>query len=386
MNRPHELLIAIALISLLGLSSLRLWACAVPVEEGAWVETLHEDALIIWDSKTKTQHFIREAKFRSSAQNFGFLVPTPTQPKLREVSNHVFTSLKSITAAEYKPIIKKVVGKAPPPTTGAAPGSVEVLDRQTIAGYEAAVLKANDVDALADWLKTNNYAFRPALRDWLKQYTDNEWIITAFRLAGDSAGQVQTKAIQMSFAAEQPFYPYREPADVRDDSHPHDDRLLRLFVLSDTAVTGSIGHAQQDWPAQRVWSNALQRSQVEALIGALDHQIERVESSTKEVDSLRPLIGDGWWLTEFEDRTSPRPGTDELYFSPINNATPVARPPIQYERIEYVDPGTPPATKTTTPLASTFPICSLVVVVLALGAVAASVILGLAIGARRKET
>ena len=37
---------------------------------------------------------------------------------------------------------------------------------------------------------------------------------------------------------------------------------------------------------------------------------------------------DKWWITEFEDRSTPRPGTDELYFEHSLDRGPVARPPI----------------------------------------------------------
>jgi hypothetical protein len=44
-----------------------------------------------------------------------------------------------------------------------------------------------------------------------------------------------------------------------------------------------------------------------------------------------------WWLTEFEDRSTPRPGTDEVYFAPAPDQSPVARPPV----IAYTDDWTP---------------------------------------------
>ncbi|HYV36960.1 MAG TPA: hypothetical protein VE988_14735, partial [Gemmataceae bacterium] len=39
-----------------------------------------------------------------------------------------------------------------------------------------------------------------------------------------------------------------------------------------------------------------------------------------------------WWLTEFEDKSSPRPGTADLYFSVAGDQNPVARP----DHIQYV--------------------------------------------------
>jgi hypothetical protein len=53
---------------------------------------------------------------------------------------------------------------------------------------------------------------------------------------------------------------------------------------------------------------------------------------TDELALLAPKPAGGWWLTEFEDRSSPRPGTDEVYFAPANDTAVVERPPkIVYE-------------------------------------------------------
>ena len=42
------------------------------------------------------------------------------------------------------------------------------------------------------------------------------------------------------------------------------------------------------------------------------------------------------WLTVFEDRSSPRPGTDEVYFSTAAQQTPVEPPPVTVTREERI--------------------------------------------------
>ena len=42
------------------------------------------------------------------------------------------------------------------------------------------------------------------------------------------------------------------------------------------------------------------------------------------------------WLTEFEDRSSPRQGTDEVYYRPLDEGI-VHRTPIVHNTIEYYD-------------------------------------------------
>src|SRR5579862_8909895 len=52
--------------------------------------------IIIWDEAHQTEHFIRNANFRSGADNFGFIAPTPGKPELHEASTKAFYTLASL--------------------------------------------------------------------------------------------------------------------------------------------------------------------------------------------------------------------------------------------------------------------------------------------------
>ena len=71
------------------------------------VEIAAQDVLLIWDAKQKKEHFIRRASFETAKipEDFGFLVPTPTQPQLSEISDSIFQELSTII--EPKIEIKK---------------------------------------------------------------------------------------------------------------------------------------------------------------------------------------------------------------------------------------------------------------------------------------
>ena len=84
--------------------------CAAVPHRGESVSTAEETALIVWDEKTKTEHFIRRANFTTTAYDFGFLVPTPTRPYLDSADDSVFSDLSAITAAkvEYQTVVREV--------------------------------------------------------------------------------------------------------------------------------------------------------------------------------------------------------------------------------------------------------------------------------------
>src|SRR5215213_44775 len=71
-----------------------LLACAPAPRPGQFVRIAEETAAIVWDASTNTEHFIRSANFDTDASDFGFLVPTPSVPKLTEADNYLFTSLE----------------------------------------------------------------------------------------------------------------------------------------------------------------------------------------------------------------------------------------------------------------------------------------------------
>ncbi|MBX9580968.1 MAG: DUF2330 domain-containing protein, partial [Gemmataceae bacterium] len=123
-------------------------ACAPAPRPGERVEVAEETALIVWDPATKTEHFVRKGSFRTTAQDFGFLVPTPTKPDLGEADGAVFDRLAAVTApqVEYRrgtrtrpkraEVASRAVGAAAP----APKGEVEVLGQQKVGGYDATVI------------------------------------------------------------------------------------------------------------------------------------------------------------------------------------------------------------------------------------------------------
>lgn len=288
-------------------------ACAPAPHAGERVAVLEESAVIIWDPATKTQQFIRRATFGGEARDFGFLVPTPTAPTLAPVDDYIFERLRlrttpetvyeKKTRIEWMPLLLvPFVGEtrnAGEATTAGAP--VEVLSTQKVAGYEAAILDASDAAALSKWLEDNGYATTADLTEWLEAYIAQKWIISAFKIdKSDTATPARTEAVKMTFTTERPFFPYREPASQREGAG--ESRLLRVWFIGPERVAGTIG-AEKAWPAQLHWSDR---------IGEL-HGLD-VPADAR--------------LSAFEDFSSPRPGTDDLFFARSVDQARIVPPPI----------------------------------------------------------
>src|SRR5262245_8959342 len=150
-----------------------------------------QSVIILWDAANKTQHFIRKASFKAEADDFGFLVPSPTQPELAESGNEAFPALEKITEPEV--ITRKRLGgigcshSAEGLALSAAgrmsPPPVRVLDEKLVAGFNAVVLEADSADALTGWLKKHGYTYSPEVAAWARPYVEAGWKITALKVA-----------------------------------------------------------------------------------------------------------------------------------------------------------------------------------------------------------
>jgi len=328
-----RLLGALALVAI-GVVDLRTAeACATAPPRGEEVRIAEEEALIVWDPATKTEHFIRRAAFQSTARKFGFLVPTPTTPQLSEVPDSIFWSLANLIRREVKYdrsettyragawlfescMLMKGASKA---TAVGEPAAVRVLATANVAGFDATTVEADDAKALTAWLGDNGFEATPQLTAWLERYVTEKWKVTAFVVASAAEGQsnryeIATKAVKMTFPAERPFYPYREPqiemtVETNAKLAPA-NRLLRVFFVSNERYAATL--ADQPWSAR---------------------VLHAAPVATPPMD-LEAAIGTQRYLTVFVDESSPRRGIEELYFAPSTDKAEVRQPA---EVIRYPD-------------------------------------------------
>jgi hypothetical protein len=228
------------------------------------------------------------------------------------------------------------------------------LEQKRVGDYDAVVLafRRGDGDSpehggreLAEWLAKHGYESPPAIHTWLQKYVTDGWCITAFKIASPEAKagaatapdggkspdpkaaprsrDLRAKPIRMSFKADRPFYPYREP-ETEQTKPATEARLLRVFLAAPARYAGKLGDGTKPWPGQTVWAGPVDAPHWTALY-------QKLAPTQVPANGVKPAlvlpVADGFWLTEFEDRSSPRPGTDEVYFEPAADPSPVARPP-----------------------------------------------------------
>jgi len=339
----HHLFILV-LLAAIAIRPLPSHACAaLTPDEKSHVSIVEEAALIVWDQQRQTQHFIRQATFDSTGQSVGFIVPTPSVPELVEADPQIFNQLNQIiqpevvykdyTAYRLSSLFMGSGGEAEESAAGApggAPGRarppVEVLSTQKVGDYDATVLRATDAGALNKWLQKNKYQSNLAFEKWLEVYVRQGWIITAFKIGKGEARtpRFSSSLVRMSFKTPRPFYPYREPQQAEKAGGK---RSLRVFFLAPSrfeAAPAKFG-TQSGWPAKTTWAGDVTE---ELNNGGLWDWFGVVLKLP--LNNLKHAH----WLTVFEDNTSPRPGTDDVFFKLTAN-TVVVPPPVTEWRPNY---------------------------------------------------
>lgn len=301
MKRPHLAL---------GLAALAANAlpCAPAPHPGDDVATQSESAAILWDSKNKTEHFIRTASFKTAAKDFGFLVPTPTVPELVDVPDYVVNNLIAATTPPVKEDEGSSGAGAPMPTK-----TVQVMKQQAVGQYLVTVLKASDANDLTEWLKAHNYAVRPALTKWLANYTAKGWMISAFQFKGGNGNGIDTTAVRMTFKTEQPFYPYSEPEDQTNSAIR--ERLLQVVFLSDQKAIGHLG--------SRIWPGSVQ--------AASDPDRSSIDMALKDLKLPADSASAYTRASRYTDAMLVRQGTDDVLFETYPDSNPPAGAPIDNE-------------------------------------------------------
>lgn len=252
------------------------------------IKVAGEDVLLVWDPATHTEHLIRDIRFDTRAEDFGFLVPTPTEPSFGEADRRVFDRLWNI----YRMPARRGRGRSSGGSvmSAGAGSTVTVVATHSFDSYTATVLSADDPGALVRWLEEHRYPSSPAIESYAARYVAEGWYFTAFRFRpGHQTEAVRPKVMRMSFQTDRLFFPYAEPS-------PGEARAFRVSVLAPHPVRARVG--DEPWRASVGYQDSVSRGQVNVLLSLAD-----VESVRQ-----RPRV-----LTVFDEPRSVR-GSEDLFF------------------------------------------------------------------------
>lgn len=163
------------------------------------------------------EKLILSTSFNGDAEDFAWVVPTPSKPEVQKASSEIFAALRDLTETKEDWNEKEATMSGIGFGLEDAQQSVHVIEEKKIEYYDIAVLAADDKNALVDWLNKNDYRFPQQYSYILDSYIQNKWFFTAVKITKDvKAQQLQTDMwngsltpLQFEFAADKPVFPLK---------------------------------------------------------------------------------------------------------------------------------------------------------------------------------
>jgi len=287
-------------------------ACGTAYPKGNFIHVQAEQTLVVWDEKTKTEHFVRKPRFDGDPESFGFFVPTPVVPQVGKADPKLFERVRDLVEPPPPMMNQGVATGMDARGSGRPGGAVDVLQTVKVDDYELVSLKASDEQALGDWLGKHGFTDRPSLRDWAKNYVERGWIINAMRYAGTkekAKTSIETPTLRLSFAIEEPFYPYSEPPD--DPSDLRAFQIKRGYVPQRTLDVWLVSRKSMFAPeAVQAWGGLQIRTSTR--VGAT--LLAEALGDTKDW-GFATSAEDSWVVTHLADAANQRAGMSDLVFT-----------------------------------------------------------------------
>ena len=321
------------LSSILFLYSFYLFSCGMAWRQGdAPAEMKAERTLIVWNAKDKREDFIRSVNFESHSESLGFIVPVPSIPEVADFDSEVFKKLDQemerqrpkkylfFPKASYSnDFAADGGGGGGPPGSKSRGGSVSVLAEYELSDYSVKVIRAESIEPLAEWLSTNDFYMRDALKDWLQSYLDKKWAFTVFNLKKKTKDTgFSSKSVRISFQSSEPVYPYRDSSDNVTTM----GRSLLLYFLSDTLYAPDFLHSANTQEEASGWARFPLFSNKITLPNRWNEMLKENNSQA--------------WLTVWQDQTFKRPERDLTFSASSQYALPVLLSPQEVDLSSYV--------------------------------------------------
>jgi hypothetical protein len=248
--------------------------------------------IVIWDEAHHMEHFIRNANFKSGADDFGFIAPTPGKPKLSEASNQAFYTLASLA-----PTLRYALGSGG--GSGGKQdqsGEVRVIQEADVAGFHATTVWSKDAHAINDWMNDHGYVSTPEVEKWAERYCARGWYLTAFKVVDRSQLAASTGTVRMSFKTRAPYNPFYVPSS----NIPNRGKgTLRVYFVSVGNYDANIGPKGSPWQTPQ-WTSPIP-----------DTSATQLATQVKLPEKAIPANAQ---VETFVDPDFPRPAADDIYF------------------------------------------------------------------------
>jgi len=173
-----------------------------------WMVETDQKAVIFYNQGLET--LIVSITFKGDAEDFGWVMPTPSKPEVDKSSPELFTSLEELTQAEESALPGVPLGLEDRK-------GIEILEKKKVDIYDITVLQAASEEALTEWLSSNGYHFPESAGYILESYITNQWYFTCAKIRPEIITQTteeqlrggQATPLKLVFSSDQIVYPLK---------------------------------------------------------------------------------------------------------------------------------------------------------------------------------
>ena len=156
-----------------------------PCDE-CWVLNSGQLNLVVMDRDAGVVRLVPNIRFVGESPIIALVVPTPKVPALFEAPSRIWTDASALTAPSDQSFRSGTFGctgeEAIPVYSPEADGNgVVILAEQTVGGFTATTIRADDPGALFRWLDDEGFAIDSSETARLSPLIDDGWVFTAMK-------------------------------------------------------------------------------------------------------------------------------------------------------------------------------------------------------------
>lgn len=148
--------------------------------------TSESQGLVAYEEETNTQRYVVRQAYEGVASDFGLVLPTPGKPNMTSREEGLFKELHKMTK---EPVDRKNSMFSGSLASQNMESSVEVVESRDIGDFNATILRADDSEALTDWLTENGFNYGSQSTENFEYYIekDREYYFTAMKINVEEA-------------------------------------------------------------------------------------------------------------------------------------------------------------------------------------------------------
>lgn len=171
-----------------------------------------QKAMIIYDNGL--EDLILSVKFDGAPEDFGWIVPLPSVPKMAIDSSSLFYKLSRGT---QKPKIGQSEYRRRDRLERGGGAALTIVEKQIVGIYDITIIRSESLDSLLSWFGRNSYQIDSEAGSIFDEYMRQSWVFVAMRINGSESDSVTANSlrtgditpIRFQFRTEEPVYPLK---------------------------------------------------------------------------------------------------------------------------------------------------------------------------------